>query len=179
MTKSQFSKTTILSIVALLFAAILVYVVQTSVVGASFGFEKSVQQRKNADAEGVAGCMLSCQDMLAGWLEMNQNSPNYTRQQKKIAAKSEQCLAMNELAGFPYGKEEILASCGLSAPRCVEISSENVHAGACANTALIKELNLPKCCALEGGPSNDALCGADAEWTVGVAAFPVCYVSNS
>ena len=82
-----------------------------------FGFEKNIDARKSADADSVAGCMLSCQDMLAGWLEMNPNSPNYTRQQAKIAAKSEQCLAMNELAGFPVSAAEILRSCGLE-PVC-------------------------------------------------------------
>ncbi len=179
MTKLQLNKTATSSIVVLVFVAALVYVAQVRAVGASFGFEKNAQQRKSADAEGVAGCMLSCQDMLAGWLEMDPNSPNYTRQQKKIAAKSEQCLAMNELAGFPYSEAEILASCGLAAPRCVEISTEELHSGACTDTSVIKELNLPQCCALEGGLGGDLLCGAEAEWTVGVAAFPVCYVSNS
>ncbi len=181
--KPQFSKTVILPTVILLFAAslalLLVYVAQTSVADASFGFEKNTQQRKSADAESVAGCMLSCQDMLAGWLEMNPNSPNYTRQQEKIVAKSEQCLAMNKLAGFPYSEEEILASCGLTAPSCAEVSAEDLHSGACADLSFIKEANLPQCCSLEGGPSGDLLCGANAEWTVGVAAFPTCYVPNS
>ena len=177
--KFQFNKTTILPIVALVFAAALVYTAQTSAVGASFGFEKNIEHRQSADTESVTGCMQSCEDMLAGWLEMNPNSPNYTRQQEKITAKSEQCLAMNELAGFPYGEEEILASCGLSAPHCVEVTPEEVHSGACADLSSIKELNLPQCCALEGGPSGDLLCGVDAEWTVGVAAFPVCYIPSS
>ena len=177
--KLQFNKTAILSIAALVFAAGLVYAAQTSAVGASFGFEKNAEHRKSADAESVAGCMLSCSDMLAGWFEMNPNSPNYTRQQEKIAAKSEQCLAMNELASFPYGEEEILASCGLSAPHCVEVTPEQVHSGACADLSFIKESNLPQCCSLEGGPSGDLLCGVDAEWTVGVAAFPTCYVPSS
>ncbi len=177
--KLKLSKTTILSIAALAFAMGLVYTAHTSAVGASFGFEKNAEHRKSADAESVAGCMLSCQDMRAGLLEMNPSSPNYTRQQEKIAAKSEQCLLMNELAGFPYGKEEILASCGLAAPHCVEVTPEQVHSGACADLSFIKESNLPQCCSLEGGPSGDLICGVDAEWTVGVAAFPVCYVPNS
>ena len=44
-----------------------------------FGFEKNIEVRKGADADSVAGCMQSCEDMLAGWLEMNPSSPNYTR----------------------------------------------------------------------------------------------------
>ena len=164
-----------------MFVAALVYIAQMSVAGASFGFEKNAQHRKSADAEGVAGCMLSCQDMLAGWLEMNPDSKNYTRQQEKIAAKSEQCLAMNEFAGSPFSEEEILISCGLtpSEPSCKEVSAEDIHSGSCADVSWIKEANLPQCCALEGGPSGDFLCGAEGEWVVGVAAFPVCYVSNS
>ena len=178
--KLQFNKTAILSIAALVFAMGLVYAAYTGTVGASFGFEKNAEHRKSADAEGVAECMLSCGDMLAGWLEMNPNSPNYTRQQEKIAAKSEQCLAMNELAGFPYSEEEILSSCGLSAPSCVAVTPEQIHSfGICTDLSLIQESNLPQCCALEGGPSGDLLCGADAEWTVGVAAFPVCYIPGS
>ena len=178
--KFQFNKTALLSIAALVFAIGLVYAAYTSAVDASFGFEKNAKHRKSADAEGVAGCMLSCEDMLAGWLEMNPSSPNYTRQQEKIAAKSEQCLAMNELAGFPYSQEEILASCGLSATHCVEVTPEQIHSfGVCTNLSSITELNLPQCCSLEGGPSGDLLCGADAEWVVGVAAFPTCYISGS
>ena len=178
MTKPQFSKKTILSTVVLMLVAMLVSAAPTNA-GASFGFEKNAQQRKNADAEGVAGCMLSCQDMLAGWLEMNPNSPNYNRQQEKIAAKSEQCLAMNELAGFPYSQEEILAACGLAVPRCVEIPPDlPLDSGACADVSFIEEANLPQCCGIEG-PVRGIDCGTEAEWTVGVAAFPVCYVSNS
>ena len=86
-----------------------------------FGFEKNVEHRKSADTESVLGCMESCEDMLAGWLEMNPDSKNYARQQEKIAAKAEQCLAMNELAGFPIAEQEILASCGQdSHSSCVE-----------------------------------------------------------
>ncbi|MFY9457511.1 MAG: hypothetical protein WAP23_01085 [Candidatus Spechtbacterales bacterium] len=175
----QLNKTTILSIVALVFAAVVVYAAQTN--AASFGFEKNAKHRKSADAESVAGCMQSCQDMLLGWQEMNPSSPNYVRQHEKIAAKAEQCLAMNALAGSPYSDAEILASCGLATegPRCVEVSAEDLHSGACGDLSFIKEANLPQCCALEGGPSGDLLCGANAEWTVGVAAFPVCYVPNS
>jgi len=144
-----------------------------------FGFDKNIQHRKSADAESVAGCMQSCEEMLAGWLEMNPDSKNYTRQKEKIEAKSLQCLAMNTLAGFPFSEEEILSSCGLTVPHCVEVSPEQIHFGACGDISLIGELNLPQCCSLEGGPSGDLLCGADAEWVVGVAAFPVCFIPNS
>lgn len=175
----QLSKTTILSIAALVFVAALVYAAQTSAAARSFGFEKNADHRKSADSESVAGCVLSCEDMLAGLHEMNPDSKNYTRQQDKIAAKAEQCLAMNELADFPYNEEEILASCGLAAPRCVEIPPDgSVHSGACKNISFIEEANLPQCCSLEGG-IHGVDCGADAEWVVGVAAFPVCYVPNS
>ena len=174
----QFNKTIVLSIAAFVFAAALVYAAQTS--AASFGFEKNASHRKSADAEGVAGCMQSCQDMLAGWQEMNPNSPNYIRQKEKIAAKAEQCLAMNELAGSPYSEEKILASCGLEEPRCVEIPDGPLApiSGACTDTSAIKELGLPQCCSVEGGIHGE-YCGADAEWVVGVAAYPVCYVLNS
>ncbi|TSC77668.1 MAG: hypothetical protein G01um101424_291 [Parcubacteria group bacterium Gr01-1014_24] len=148
------------------------------VLAQGFGFDKNIQHRKSADAESVAGCMLSCSDMLAGWLEMNPDSKNYIRQQEKIAAKSQQCLMMNELAGFPLSPEEILASCGI-APSCIKVSKEEVHSGACGDISFIQETNLPQCCSLEGGPSGDLLCGAEGEWVVGVAAFPVCYIPGS
>lgn len=147
------------------------------VIAQGFGFEKNIDVRKSADAESVAGCMLSCQDMLAGWFEMNPDSPNYTRQGEKIEAKAQQCLAMNTLAGSPFSEEEILASCGLTAPHCVEVSPEEIHFGACADISLIGELNLPQCCTQEGPGGID--CGADAEWVVGVAAVPTCYISGS
>ena len=125
--------------------------------------------------------MLSCSDMLAGWLEMNPNSPNYTRQGEKIEAKAQQCLGMNELAGSPFSEAEILASCGLepTGPECVTVTPEQVHLGACGTLSLIGALNLPQCCSLEGGPSGDLLCGADAEWVVGIAAVPSCYIPGS
>lgn len=141
-----------------------------------FGFEKNSGHRKGADAESVAGCMESCEDMLAGWLEMNPESPNYTRQQEKIAAKAEQCLAMNELAGFHYSEEEILASCGLIVPHCVEVSEEEVQHGACIDIPFTGELlDLPQCCPIEA-PRD---CGAKAEWVVGVTAVPDCYIPGS
>lgn len=143
-----------------------------------FGFEKNIQHRQSADAESVAGCMQSCEDMLSGWLEMNPDSKNYTRQQEKIIAKAEQCLAMNELAGSPYSEEKILASCGLSAPRCVEISPRDISLGSCTDTSWIGETNLPQCCGIEG-PQGGIDCGAEAEWVVGVAAFPTCYIPGS
>ena len=145
-------------------------------VAQGFGFEKNIDARKSADAESVEGCMLSCSDMLAGWLEMNPDSKNYTRQQKKIEAKAQQCLGMNELAGSPFTEEEILSSCGI-APRCVEVTPEQVHSGACGSISLIGELNLPQCCTLEGPGGLD--CGADAEWVVGIAASPTCYIPGS
>lgn len=144
---------------------------------ASFGFDKNTKQRTNADAESVAGCMQSCEDMLVGWLEMNPNSKNYTRQQEKIEAKAQQCLAMNVLAGFPFGGEEILQSCGLG-QQCVELPRDiPVDSGACTDISLIGELHLPQCCVAE--PPLGINCGVDAEWVVGVAAFPVCFIPNS
>ena len=102
----------ILTAVVLGIVVALGIVLGQGVAAKDFGFEKNIDSRKGADAESVAGCMQSCEDMLAGWLEMNPNSPNYTRQAEKIQAKSEQCLAMNELAGSPFSEAEILASCG-------------------------------------------------------------------
>ena len=148
----------------------------TSAAANSFGFEKNINHRKSADTESVLGCMASCHEMFAGWLEMNPDSPNYTRQGEKIEAKAQQCLSMNELAGFPFSEEEILANCGI-APRCVEVTPEQIHFGACTDTSLIGELNLPQCCTSEGPGGID--CGADAEWVVGVAAVPTCYIPGS
>lgn len=145
----------------------------------AFGFEKNIQHRKSADAESVAGCMQSCHDMLAGWLLMNSTSKHYALQKEKIEAKAQQCLSMNELAGFPFSEEEILASCGLSAPRCVELSPDiTLDSGACTDVSFIEEADLPPCCSAEG-PLHGMDCGADAEWVVGVAAFPVCYIPHS
>lgn len=150
------------------------------VVAQGFGFEKNISHRKSADRESVTGCMQSCQDMLAGWLEMNPNSPNYARQGEKIEAKAEQCLAMNTLAGSPFTEAEILASCGLTAASsCTVVTPEEIHSGACGDISFIKEANLPPCCSLEGGPDGDLLCGAEGEWVVGVAAFPTCYIPGS
>lgn len=157
---------------------ILGIMVAFGVAAQGFGFEKNIEHRKSADAESVTGCMLSCQDMLAGWLKMNPNSKNYTRQGEKIEAKAQQCLAMNTLADYPFGEEEILASCGL-APSCVAVSAGDVHSGACKDLSWVNETNLPQCCSLEGMPSGDQLCGADAEWVVGVAALPTCYIPSS
>lgn len=145
----------------------------------AFGFEKNIQHRKSADTESVAGCMQSCHDMMAGLLEMNPDSKNYSRQRAKIEAKAQQCLSMNELAGFPFSEEEILASCGLSAPHCVELSPDTpLDSGACADVSFIEEANLPPCCSAEG-PLHGVDCGIGAEWVVGVAAFPTCYISHS
>ncbi len=144
----------------------LVYFAQSASGG--FGFEKNADVRKGADQESVAGCMLSCQEMLEGWLVMNADSPNYTRQQEKIQAKAEQCLAMNELAGSPFTEEEILHRCGLE-PKCAEVPPEDVLHGACADLSLIGELGLPPCCAAQGLGGID--CGEKAEWVVGVAAL--------
>ncbi len=168
-----------LSLAVAVAAGLIYFAYASTTNAASFGFEKNAAHRKSADAESVAGCMQSCKDMLAGWSQMNPDSPNYTRQKEKIEAKSQQCLAMNNLAGSPFSEAEILTSCGLAAPRCVEISEDvALISGACASTSLIKEANLPQCCSLEGGIPA-ASCGADAEWAVGVAAFPVCYFPNS
>ena len=78
--------------------------------------------------------------------------------------------------GFDAAHEPVLV-CGEEAPECVDVSSEEIHFGACTNISLIGELNIPQCCALEGPGGID--CGADQEWVVGIAAFPTCYISNS
>ncbi len=145
----------------------------------AFGFEKNIQHRKSADVGSVEGCMQSCEDMLAGWLEMNPNSKNYDTQKEKIETKAKQCLSMNELAGFPYSEEEIIQSCGMeSEPECVEVFEEDIFYGACTDISSIGELNLPQCCGIEG-PLHGIDCGADEEWVVGITAVPVCYISNS
>ena len=149
----------------------------TSAAANGFGFEKNIEVRKGADADSVAGCMQSCENMLAGWLEMNPNSPNYTRQGEKIEAKAQQCLGMNELAGFPFSEEEILASCGLG-PSCVEVDPREISFGACTDISSIEGLGLSQCCGIEG-PQGGINCGAEEEWVVGVAAFPVCYIPGS
>ena len=69
--------------------------------------------------------------------------------------------------------------CGEEAPQCVEVSPEEIHSGACTDLSFIQETNLPQCCSLEGQPSGDLLCGTEGELVVGVAALPVCYISNS
>lgn len=180
MNKEKFRLSNIsgLLISIVLIGAGLVYFAQNSSVSeASFGFEKNIDVRKSADAESVAGCMQSCEDMLAGWLQMNPNSPNYTRQKDKIEAKAEQCLGMNELAGLPFSEEEILASCGLESPRCVAVDEGTLLHGVCTDPSAIEALGLPQCCTVTApGGVN---CGADAEWVVGVAAFPVCYIPGS
>lgn len=144
----------------------------------AFGFEKNIQHRKSADAESVAGCMLSCQDMLAGWLDMNPDSPNYTRQEEKIEAKAQQCLGMNTLADSPFSEEEILASCGLTAPHCAEVSPRDISFGSCTANSFIEETNVLQCCGFEG-PQGGINCGAEGEWVVGIAAFPTCYIPGS
>ncbi|MDA2922269.1 hypothetical protein MYX07_03305 [Patescibacteria group bacterium AH-259-L07] len=176
--KFRLSNISALLIAVMVIGVGLVYFAQSSSAsGTSFGFEKNIHERKSADEESVAGCMQSCEDMLAGWLEMNSDSKNYTRQRKKIEAKAEQCLAMNTLAGFPFSEEEILLSCGLGA-KCEEIPPDiSIHSGACKDISWIDEVNLPQCCTEDTPRGID--CGADTEWVVGVAAFPVCYIPNS
>ena len=232
----------ILTAVVLGIVVALGIVLGQGVAAKDFGFEKNIDSRKGADAESVAGCMQSCEDMLAGWLEMNPSSPNYTHQGEKIQAKAQQCLGMNELAGSPFSEAEILASCGQDQcltnadcndgnscttntcvlgpsrfgegntcvtgnvvgfppgtpvecsingaigictegvcqlpPECVEVTPEQVHSGACGTLSLIGELKLPQCCALEG-PGGRDYCGTDAEWVVGIAAVPTCYIPGS
>jgi hypothetical protein len=147
------------------------------VLAQGFGFEKNIDVRKNADAESVAGCMQSCEDMVAGWLVMNPDSPNYARQGEKIEAKAQQCLGMNTLAGSPFTEEEILASCGLTVPHCVEVTEREIPFGVCADISRIQEANIPQCCTLEGPGGID--CGAEQEWVVGIAAEPTCYIPGS
>jgi len=169
--------TTRLTGIALIGAGLFYFGQVGNVNGASFGFEKNTAERKSADADGVAGCMQSCEDMMAGWISMNPDSKNYARQREKIEAKAAQCLAMNTLADFPFSEEDILRSCGLE-PECIELPPDiPVDSGACTDVSLIGEMNLPQCCTVETPRGID--CGIDAEWVVGVAAFPVCYLPHS
>jgi len=149
------------SYVLVLTSAFVLLVFGASVVANSFGFEKNVGHRKSADTESVLGCMVSCQEMLAGWLEMNPDSKNYARQQEKIAAKAEQCLAMNELAGFPVAEQEILDSCGQQSS-CVEpvdcvfrndLSEEEI-------AALPACINVPPC---DADPFDPNIFGIDGQ----------------
>ena len=61
--------------------------------------------------------------------------------------------------------------------QCVEVDPRDLFQGACTDLSLIGELNIPQCCTDTAPGGID--CGADQEWVVGVAAFPVCYISNS
>ena|SRR3989344_8041425 len=70
-----------------------------------------------------------------------------------------------------------MVHCEEPVPQCVEVSEREVSSGACADLSLIGELNIPQCCTLEGPGGID--CGAEQEWVVGVAAFPVCYIPGS
>ena len=70
-----------------------------------------------------------------------------------------------------------MVHCEEPVPHCVEVTQEEINSGACTDLSLIDELNIPQCCTLEGPGGID--CGADAEWVVGVAAFPTCYIPGS
>ncbi|OGI61134.1 hypothetical protein A2645_01615 [Candidatus Nomurabacteria bacterium RIFCSPHIGHO2_01_FULL_39_9] len=77
-------------------------------------FEKNIANRKSADLDSVLGCMDSCRGMLDGLNGMNpeRESRNYLKQVAKLKDKSEQCLAMNDLAGNPIPQNDILSACG-------------------------------------------------------------------
>jgi len=159
--------------VLVLTSILVLFVFGASVLANSFGFEKNIKHRNSADAESVLGCMVSCQEMQAGWLEMNPDSKNYARQQKKIAAKAGQCLAMNELAGSPVTEQEILVSCGLET-ECHEVPPDfPINEGACLDILSIDKLGIPPCCPIEQTLHS---CGVDQVWVIGIAAFPVCYI---
>jgi len=147
----------------------------TSVAAKGFGFEKNIEHRKSADTESVLGCMASCQEMFAGWSEMDLGSKNYARQQEKIAAKMRQCSAMNKMAGSPVNEEEIFLSCS---SECHIITPEIlIDDGVCSDISLIDKIGIPQCCTTEIQRRTD--CGVDQEWVIGVAAFPVCYIPGS
>lgn len=117
----------------------------------------------------------SCQSALAGAEE--QLADRGTINPRLLANVEDKCGVECSIE-FDAAHEPVLV-CGEEAPQCVEVTQEEVHSGACGTLSLIGELNLPQCCSLEGGPSGDLLCGAEGEWVVGVAAFPVCYIPGS
>ena len=60
---------------------------------------------------------------------------------------------------------------------CVEIPPEiPIDEGDCGDLSFIEEANLPQCCT-EDKPERN--CGADAEWVVGFAISPGCFIPNS
>jgi len=121
----------------------------------------------------------SCQDAYAGAEEQFQDR-GYVNP-RLLANIEDKCgfeFDENCSIEFDAAHEPVLV-CGEEAPQCVEVSSEEIHSGACTDLSFIQETNLPQCCSLEGQPSGDLLCGADQEWVVGIAAFPTCYISNS
>ena len=71
-----------------------------------------------------------------------------------------------------------MVHCEEPVPHCVEVSEREVQSGACTDLSFIQEANLPQCCSLEG-PVGGLSCGDEAEWVVGVAAFPTCYIPGS
>ena len=119
----------------------------------------------------------SCQDAYAGAKEQFQDRGKVNpRLLTNIEDKCEFEFDENCSIEFDAAREPALV-CGEEAPRCVEVSLEEIHFGACTDSSLIDELNIPQCCTLEGpGGIN---CGADQEWVVGVAAFPTCYIPGS
>ena len=121
----------------------------------------------------------SCQDAYAGAEEQFQDR-GYVNP-RLLANIEDKC-------GFEFDENcsiesdaahEPVLVCGEEAPQCVEVSPEEIHSGACTDLSFIQETNLPQCCSLEGQPSGDLLCGTEGELVVGVAALPVCYISNS
>ncbi|MBI2084670.1 MAG: hypothetical protein HYT70_03620 [Candidatus Aenigmarchaeota archaeon] len=120
----------------------------------------------------------SCQDAYAGAEEQFQDRGEVNL--RLLANIEDKCgfeFDENCNIEFDAANEPVLVC--EETPQCVEVSPEEIHFGACTDLSFIQETNLPQCCALEGQPSGDILCGADQEWVVGIAAFPTCYISNS
>jgi len=117
----------------------------------------------------------SCLDAIAGAAE--QLADRGTIDSRLLDNIEDKCEVACSIE-FDAAHEPVLV-CGGEAPRCVEVTPEEIHSGDCADISFIKEANLPQCCSLEGQPSGDLLCGAGEEWVVGVAAFPTCYIPGS
>ncbi len=121
----------------------------------------------------------SCQDAYAGAEEQFQDRGAVNP--RLLANIEDKCgFEFDENCSIEFdAAHEPVFVCGEEEPRCVEVSQEEIHSGACADLSFIQEANLPQCCFLEGQPSGDLLCGVEGEWVVGVAAFPVCYIPGS
>ena len=71
--------------------------------------------------------------------------------------------------------QEPVLVCG---EECREIPPEiSINEGACGDLAFIEETNLPQCCTEDRPDRID--CGPEAEWVVGFAISPGCFILNS